>query len=49
MSIPTTSIDPESSDDHDEVQRLALGLRLLKLALGVVASALTIAKLLGFL
>lgn len=48
MSVPTSSIDPESDDDHD-VRRLALGLRLLKLTLGVVASALTIAKLLGFL
>lgn len=49
MSVPTSSIDPEPDDDHDDVRRLALVLRLLKLALGVVASALTIAKLLGFL
>ncbi|MRW80599.1 MULTISPECIES: hypothetical protein [Haloferax] len=49
MYAPTSSTDPESNDNHDEVQRLTLALRLLKLALGVVASALTIAKLLGFL
>ncbi|MRW97723.1 MULTISPECIES: hypothetical protein [Haloferax] len=49
MYAPTSSTDPESDDEYDEVQRLAVALRLLKLTLGVVASALTIAKLLGFL
>ncbi|WP_416840837.1 hypothetical protein [Haloferax sp. DFSO52] len=49
MYAPSRSTDPESDDDHDDVRRIALALRLLKLALGVVASALTIAKLLGYL
>ncbi|WP_396612060.1 hypothetical protein ACH9L7_01900 [Haloferax sp. S1W] len=49
MYAPPSSPDPESDDDHDGVRRLALALRLLKLALGVVVSALSIAKLLGVL
>ncbi|WP_160163409.1 hypothetical protein [Haloferax elongans] len=49
MFDPPASFDSESNDDHDEVRRVAVALRLLKLALGVVASTLTIAKLLGFL
>ena len=49
MYAPTSSIDPESDDDHAEVRRLTLALRLVKLTLGVVASALTIAKILGYL
>jgi hypothetical protein len=49
MYAPTSQIDPESSDEYDDVRRIALVLKLLKLTLGVVASALTIAKLLGVL
>ncbi|MDX5986958.1 hypothetical protein E6P09_13730 [Haloferax mediterranei ATCC 33500] len=49
MSVPRLSTGTESSDEHDEVRRLALALKLVKLTLGIVASGLTVAKLLGVL
>ena len=45
----TRGPDPESPDEYDDALRVTLALRLVKLALGVVASALTVAKLLGAL
>ncbi|CQR49382.1 hypothetical protein BN996_00843 [Haloferax massiliensis] len=49
MPLLTRGTDPESPDEYDDARRVALALRLVKLALGVVASALTVAKLLGAL
>ncbi|MFC7128334.1 hypothetical protein [Haloferax chudinovii] len=49
MPVSTRGIDPEPPDEYDDSRRVALALRLVTLALGVVAAALTVAKLLGAL
>ncbi|WP_410766925.1 hypothetical protein [Haloferax sp. DFSO60] len=48
MNVPLYRSDPEAESEA-KMRRLALALKLLKLALGVVAAALSIAKLLGAL
>ncbi|MFC7202239.1 hypothetical protein ACFQJC_01825 [Haloferax namakaokahaiae] len=48
MNVPLHWSDPDTESEA-QIRRLALALKLLKLTLGVVAAALSIAKLLGVL
>jgi len=49
MPVSTRGTDSGPPDEYDDAGRVALALRLVTLALGVVAAALAVAKLLGAL